>query len=404
MIYYVNNKIYDWNYADDNIIKVYRHNAICYYKMVAGKQEPCYSVVDDISQYSDTEFIDVYDKATEKWYKLNNLNEFEEYGIYGNGTGITYYEGKLTIDTNKEYIYSGSGWTYVGDVSGGTTNLPDVAFSLNYNAKDYDATNHLFPKTSGQSVNVDATLQGTYGLTAHTEDGYVSYSGARGQSGALIGGYQNYINRGNTSGNCELTIVSKQKRTGNNRNAHSLLANRSISNYNWMWRIKNGIATLHGNSETGNIAISTSEPNITSVRVGYDGGVKVYYNNWTQETSTSPQSFTYGNQNNVGFALFNGYYGDSTSIEVFEGDFYWVYMTPNELTDEQIQAVIDFNEGGGTTVYPLYYTVKQDPPQNLVFTDMAEAEAYRCPYVGLKATIGGEKYIFNANYEWEKYL
>lgn len=52
MIYYVNNKIYDWNFEDDNIVKVYRDGVVCYYKMVAGKQEPCYAVVDDISQYS----------------------------------------------------------------------------------------------------------------------------------------------------------------------------------------------------------------------------------------------------------------------------------------------------------------------------------------------------------------
>ena len=77
MIYYSGDKINDWNYADDNIIKVYRHNAVCYYKVVSGgsHQEPCYAVVDDIEQYSSTEFVDVYDKTTEKWYKLNNLND-----------------------------------------------------------------------------------------------------------------------------------------------------------------------------------------------------------------------------------------------------------------------------------------------------------------------------------------
>ena len=48
--------------------------------------------------YSDTEFEDVFNKADEKWYKLNNLNQYEEYGVYGSGRTITTYEGKLTID------------------------------------------------------------------------------------------------------------------------------------------------------------------------------------------------------------------------------------------------------------------------------------------------------------------
>jgi hypothetical protein len=104
MIKYNNNTINDWFFSTDNIIKVYRNNAICYYKIDSSSpsgQTPCFAVVEDISQYSDTEFEDVYDKATEKWYKLNNLNAYEEYGVYGSGRTITTYEGKLTIDTES---------------------------------------------------------------------------------------------------------------------------------------------------------------------------------------------------------------------------------------------------------------------------------------------------------------
>ena len=98
MIKYNSNNINDWNFGDDNIIKVYRNNAVCYYKVVTSGdtptpvQEPCFAVVADISQYSDTEFEDVYNKADSKWYKLNNLNQYEQYGIYGSGRAITYYD------------------------------------------------------------------------------------------------------------------------------------------------------------------------------------------------------------------------------------------------------------------------------------------------------------------------
>lgn len=77
-------------------------------------------------------------------------------------------------------------------------------------------------------------------------------------------------------------------------------------------------------------------------------------------------------------------------------------MSQNVLTDEQIQQVIDYNEeGGGGYEYPLEYVVREDPPNNLVFSSMTEAESYECPWVGMKATIAGSAYTFNENYEWE---
>ena len=113
MIKYNTKTINDWNFDSTNIVKVYHNGAVCYYKLEGSPtptgQTPCYAVVDDITQYSSTEFVDVYDKATKKWYKLNNLNQYEEYGLYGEGFDITYYEGKLTIDGGYEYEYSTNG-------------------------------------------------------------------------------------------------------------------------------------------------------------------------------------------------------------------------------------------------------------------------------------------------------
>ena len=124
MIKYNTNTINDWYFANDNLIKVYHNGAVCYYKLEGSPtptgQTPCYAVVDDITQYS-SEFVDVYDKATKKWYKLNNLNEYEEYGLYGSGRNITYYEGKLTIDGGYEYEYSNGDWVNRGELVGSST-------------------------------------------------------------------------------------------------------------------------------------------------------------------------------------------------------------------------------------------------------------------------------------------
>ena len=125
MIKYNTKTINDWNFDATNIVKVYHNGAVCYYKLEGSPtptgQTPCYAVVDDITQYSSTEFVDVYDKATKKWYKLNNLNEYEEYGVYGEGRDITYYDGKLTIDGGYEYEYSNGDWVNRGEVVGSST-------------------------------------------------------------------------------------------------------------------------------------------------------------------------------------------------------------------------------------------------------------------------------------------
>ena len=407
MIKYNNKTIYDWNFDTSNLIKVYRNNAICYYKVSGGgdtptSQTPCYAVVTDISQYSDTEFEDVFNKADESWYKLNNLNQYEKYGVYGSGRTITTYEGKLTIDDGYEYQYSGNSWVNVGEVSGSTASLPNVPFVLNYNARNYDASTHTIKMTDGQLNGTDAVaMSGLTNIYDHSSDGYIYMRATscfrvrkENQDIALL-------NRQSNSTNSEMTIVSKART--DNSSYHSLITNRD-SNYNWMYRQYNTRLTLHGQSETGQIACSTTEPNILSVRTYYDNGTRVYYNNWTSGTSTNPQSFTYGSTNTdtskagcIGVG-----YGWNNSSESWQGDLYWIYMAQKKLTDEEIQQVIDYNEASSISVYPLYYDEIQDPPTEVSFDTMDEALAYDCPYVGLVAMIDGQVYMFNEDYEWEQ--
>lgn len=390
MIKYNNSNINDWDYGTSNIIKVYRNNAVCYYKLdytESSGQTPCFAVVADISQYADREFEDVFNQADEKWYKLNNLVEYEEYGIYGSGRSITYYDGKLTIDGGYEYQYSGGSWVNVGEVSGSTATLPNVPFTVNFNAKNYNSQTKTLLKTSGQLAGVDAVI--TAG-TPTVGNGYLTIaSGTR----ATISGYQTYFNRSSSTPN--LTIISKQRTDGNN--CH-MFANRD-SIHNWMYRCYSNKLTLHGSSEQGSIAVTT-QPVIESVRV--NSSSQATYNNYTNNTSSTYSNFKYGTTNSGKFALFAGY--ASSSGEWFVGDFYWVYMSQNTLTDEQVQQVIAYNEDGGGVEYPLYYDELQDPPNNVTFTSMVEAESYECPWVGMHATINGDNYIFSGDsqsgYEW----
>lgn len=388
MIKYKNNTIFDWNFDTSNVIKVYRNNAIVFYKVSGGSPTPeykvCFAVVDDITKYQETEFEDVYDKATKKWYKLNNLNQYEEYGAYGSGRSVTTYKGKLTIDEGYEYEWNGSEWVNLGEVTGTTATLPDVPFTVNYNAAKYDASTQTFAKTNGQLADTDVTISGGT-LTAH--EGYVTVSsGSRG----VISGYGDYFNRTDSTPN--LTIISKQRTEGNN--CH-MFANRGPSfNFNWMYRPYSNRLTLHGNWEQGEVSVTT-QPVIESVRI--DSNRLATYNNYTDNTSSTKSNFSY-NPINGSVALFAGY--TDSSGEWFVGDFYWIYMSQTTLTDEQVQQVINYNEiGGEKSEYPKYYSEKSDPLNDLAFNTLDEAKTYahnNCVYDGMRATIDGNRYYFDS--------
>ena len=398
MIKYKNNTIFDWNFDTSNVIKVYRNNAIVFYKVSGGSPTPeykvCFAVVNDITQYQETEFEDVYDKATKKWYKLNNINQYEEYGAYGSGKSVTTYKGKLTIDEGYEYEWNGSEWVNLGEVTGTTATLPDVPFTVNYNSAKYDASTQTFAKTNGQLADTDVTISGGT-LTAH--DSYVTVaSGSRG----VINGYGDYFNRTNSTPN--LTIISKQRTEGDN--CH-MFANRVSSSFNWMYRPYSDKLTLHGDWEQGEVSVTT-QPVIESVRI--DSNRLATYNNYTDNISNTKSNFSYSSSINGSVALFAGY--TDISGEWFVGDFYWVYMSQTTLTDEQVQQVINYNEIGGEKYeYPKYYSEKSDPLNDLVFNTLEEAKTYaynNCVYDGMRATIDGNRYYFdstNAN-GWVKIL
>ena len=79
----------------------------------------CYEIISTpIASYTSTDYSSVYSFADKKWYMLNNLNQYEEYGIYETGTSLsdfTYYPNKLDIIGETEYQYQTNGWVDVGN-------------------------------------------------------------------------------------------------------------------------------------------------------------------------------------------------------------------------------------------------------------------------------------------------
>ena len=103
--------------SDD--VKVYLGDTLLYPQSTPPTPvSSCYEVIlTPISQYASTTYDSVYSFSDAKWYMKNNLNQYEEYGIYDiveNISSATTYDGKLAIVGTTEYQYSGGSWSVVG--------------------------------------------------------------------------------------------------------------------------------------------------------------------------------------------------------------------------------------------------------------------------------------------------
>ena len=107
-IYHAGNVV---NYLDYNSGKAYQY-------MIDEYVPPtCPTVVGDITQYQGTD-PEVYSLADQKWYELNNLGQYEEYGIYETVQDLstaTYYPGKLVYYNGHQYESQNGQWVDLGE-------------------------------------------------------------------------------------------------------------------------------------------------------------------------------------------------------------------------------------------------------------------------------------------------
>ena len=366
MIKYNNSNINDWNFGEDNIIKVYRNNAVCYYKIDTSSpsgQTPCFAVVDDISQYSDTEFEDVFNKADGLWYKLNNLNQYEEYGVYGSGRNVTTYEGKLTIDDGYEYMYSGGSWVNVGAISGSTITIKSPEY---------------IERTSSYKgrINLD------YVWKTNTKMQFKFYSTNNG-GGSMIGELSQPDNN-----DCRVFFASTTAYfdygSGRIQWSSNGRTNRLYEYEYGNYYIKNMATSA---SQTGT-TFSSSRTNPLYLGAGNSDYFRTYYVKF-YEGNTLVKDFIPWTDTNGNFGLY-----EKVSNAIYSAD-------SGSFTASTVWNDV---EVGGGYIYPIEYVVMQDPPNNITFTSMTEAEDYECPWVGMRATIDGSGYTFSGDsqsgYEW----
>lgn len=244
------------------------------------------------------------------------------------------------IGNSNRLYYNGSivyqGYATGGDapdIPDGEYSLPDVPFMFNYNAKNY--SNGVIHNAAGALFEYDCTLSNTNVVDYYGD--YLTFN-ADGNFSHIFG--NNTDNPFNRTGNDPLTIVMKT-RTSNIGSDNHPLANRGVSRYNWMCRIGDGYQWLHtnNNSYSNSIAVpyTYGSENIVAIRCLNDGNG--YAQNYTTGEIGNITSTDWGNTCNE-INIFDGGY----SGEIFLGDFYWMYCSLEQLTDEQIQQVIEYNE------------------------------------------------------------
>lgn len=416
MIKYNNNTIYNWNFDTSNVIKVYRSNAIVFYKVSGESPTPewkvCFAVVDDISQYTDREFEDVYDKATDKWYKLNNLNQYEEYGVYGEGRNITYYKGKLTIDEGYEYEWNGSSWANLGEVSG-SSRVPSGYVELTHVQTIKQGV------SSASAFTVPIDIQSSYNYIIEFMP--LDWSSNGNYYGCILGndGDTNFPSYGlfkfDTGWGTEwnrttASFWNYSFDTRSGKPAYNKYRFYDNTKARVTMHLHNYDAAQGSDMIVENEGYPTSAVTSTSAqRSGYVVSTGVY---------NSPLFCTQTNKMTTP-AYMNFY---NLKIETNENVAVYDYIPCKRKSDNKVglydvvhnvfhAPLFNLNAGDEVshTEYPKYYSEKSDPLNDLTFNTLAEAQTYaynNCVYDGMKATIDGNRYYFDSSDEngWVKIL
>lgn len=210
--------------------------------------------------------------------------------------------------------------------------LPDVPFMFNYNAKEYDSETGTFPKTEGQLFDQDIVLRGTPGNYVGPD--YVKFNYGTYYGYTWTYNSDNPFNR--NANNNSFTFIYKT--SGFTSGSENLFANRA-NNYNYMVR-----GNMFHTNQSGYLPLTpNADPQICVIRIPADGTecVRKFVDaqgNTLQSVSASGIDWGY-DSNGIGF--FAGY---ASGGELFYDNFYWMYCSLQTLTDEEIQAVIDYNE------------------------------------------------------------
>lgn len=317
--------------------------------------QPCFEVVNAISAASG-QYVDVYNKADSKWYKKNNLNNYEEYGVYEKVSALsaaTYYTGKLVClqSDGHEYEWTGSQWN---DVGSGLTYLEYIEhlsgsfFNSGYYPKLATVIEASFkPVNSGRGFLYHAT----------NSDGYRF----------------NHIIRNETTKSYMrfMEVNSNFESPYNVGTKYNVTINKTSLTYN-------------GTSKSINAGVSYTFLNPLSIAgnsgVDYeDADYYIYYFN-IKEGSTYYHKYIPAKD----------LYGTAGMLDTLDGTFH-----RSENSDFVAGPV-----SGSAAEWPITYDTKVAPPDYVSYATLEQLELMECPWVGMHAYVGGVLYVYTSNLEW----
>lgn len=138
-------------YLGNNLI--YKIDSSFIYMGDGDLPQRCPTVISTINGYTGSEN-EVYALDTQKYYELNNLGQYEEYGIMptvNDLSTVTTYNGKLVIYNQHEYEYNGTQWVDLGNA--GTSRLIDSPSYI------YNDSSHQFSIPLNYTGSTDSKWQ-----------------------------------------------------------------------------------------------------------------------------------------------------------------------------------------------------------------------------------------------------
>lgn len=211
--------------------------------------------------------------------------------------------------------------------------LPSNTFMFNYNAREYVPSTRTFPKTTGQLFDENLVLNAD---PAEVGKYYVDFTGKELYMRKMFSTTgDNPFNV--TSTNPNLTFVCKTSDFSSS-SANIFVSRSTATTHNCLIRGDRIIL----NTDYG-VFVPTNNPQFIAITINSNGVLvrKELDASGNVITSVTDSSIEFRNGSN-GIAFFRGYADNSK--EYFQNRFYWMYLSRETLTDEEILQVINHNE------------------------------------------------------------
>lgn len=219
-------------------------------------------------------------------------------------------------------------------------NLPNKPFICNWNARDFDPATNTIHMTTGQTFQQDLVFPNA--VTQYT-DKYVSIPSTANK--VRFDFATTADNPFNLSSDKGFTMVFKL-----NGNGSWCISDRdgSSSTYSWLFGCNQGVIIMNAIFDFTNprkqYIPQTAGTQTVAVRINNSTNYGEYISYTDNDSLGGNLSGSWWRNATRQITFFGGQYPS----EIWYGDFYWLYITNEVLTDAEIQAVIDYNENADT--------------------------------------------------------